>query len=463
MLTSDDGRYRRTSLWFDDLPGIIAAREGLPGDRDADVAIVGAGFTGLWTAFHLLRADPTLRIVLLEQEIAGSGASGRSGGWCSGLVPTSLATLRRIYGPHGALALVRSLQATVDAIGDLAAAEGIDCRYVKSGSLTFVRNPAQLQRARADIRDARSLGLGDDDVVLLSAAEARAACAASRVLAATFTPHCAALDPARLAIGLAEAIERRGARIFEGTAVTGIEPRRVVTDRGVVRADIVVRATEGFTAGLSGLRRELAPIYSLMIATEQLSAEFWANTGLTHRQTFADHRHLIIYGQRTADGRIAFGGRGAPYHFGSRVQAGFDRNPRVLDGLRRNLVELFPALTGVRVTHAWGGPLGVSRDWCTSVAVDRRTGIAHAGGYAGRGVGASALAAQSLAGLILGCDTEAVRLPWVGHHSGRWEPEPLRWLGVNANLRIMASADAAERRRPRPARRAALARRAIGL
>ncbi len=244
--------------------------------------------------------------------------------------------------------------------------------------------------------------------------------------------------------------------------MTSIQPGMARTAAGVVRARHVVRATEGYSPRLPGLRRAIAPLFSLMIATEPLAPEQWDAIGLARRETFSDHRNVIIYGQRTADGRLAFGGRGAPYHFGSRVRPEFDREPAVFTKLQRVLVGLFPVLAGVRVTHTWGGPLGVPRDWCASVGLDRSTGLAWAGGYVGDGVGTSNLAGRTLADLIAGRDSEIARLPWVGHRSRPWEPEPLRWIGVNGALRLALWADRSEARSGRPSRAAAALGRLTG-
>jgi glycine/D-amino acid oxidase-like deaminating enzyme len=229
-----------------------------------------------------------------------------------------------------------------------------------------------------------------------------------------------------------------------------------------VQAPTVVRATEGYTAQLPGSRRALAPVYSLMIATEPLPDEVWDRIGLRNRETFSDHRHLIIYGQRTADGRLAFGGRGAPYHYASRIRPEFDRAPGVFVALEHTLRELFPVLDGYAVTHRWGGALGIARDWHASVGLDRATGLGWAGGYVGDGVSTANLAGRTLADLITGQDTELTRLPWVGHHSRRWEPEPLRWLGANAGLHAMTWADHAENRRGTPSRLAGLVEMMMG-
>jgi glycine/D-amino acid oxidase-like deaminating enzyme len=270
------------------------------------------------------------------------------------------------------------------------------------------------------------------------------------VLGATFHPHCARIQPARLVRGLATAVERLGGRIVERTRATALGPRRVVTERGLVRARYVVRATEAWASRLPGSRRAVIPVYSLMVATRPLAATFWDRVGLRRGETFSDHRHLIIYGQRTADDRIAFGGRGAPYHRGSAIEPGFDRDERVFAALRATLRDLLPGLPAGAFSHAWGGPLAIARDWHAGVGLDRATGLAWAGGYVGDGVGTANLAGRTLADLILGADTELVTLPWVNHRSPRWEPEPLRWLGVNAGLHAMSLADTEERLTGRP-------------
>lgn len=469
-MTAERDGPRRTatlSLWWAGLPD-PAPRGPLAADVDVDVAVVGAGFTGLWTAYALAVADPSVRVAVVEAEVAGFGASGRNGGWCSALFAASDARIARDHGADAARAMRTAMQATVDEVGHVTASEGIDCAFAKGGTVVAARTPAQAARARAEIEHARALGIGDEDLRWLDAAEAGAVLAVTDLLGATYTPHCAALDPARLARGLAEACERRGVTIFEHSPATEIEPaspgRRpaVRTLAGTLRADVVVRATEAWTPGFAGQRRSLLPVYSLMVATEPLDDTFWSGAGLARRETFADHRHLVVYGQRTADGRIAFGGRGAHYHFASAVRERFDRDRRVHEGLERTLVELFPALAGVRITHRWGGPLGVPRDWFPSVGLDRAAGVGWAGGYVGDGVATSNLAGRTLADLVLGRTSELTALPWVGHRWRSWEPEPLRWLGVNAALAATKAADRSERRGARPSKIAGRLARLLG-
>jgi len=454
--------YRKLSFWHDTVPGTLEPGDPLPGDLDVDVAIAGAGYTGLWTAYYLSRADPGLKVVVCEREIAGFGASGRNGGWCSALFPASLGKLERMAGRDAAIGMQRAMQATVDEVGRAAAAEGIDCHWAKGGTVQLARSATQMERAIEEVAEARSFGFGEEDLRLLSAADARAFAGATDVLGGTYTPHCAAIHPARLVRGLAGVVRRRGVSLFERTPVLRIDPGQLVTATGTVRARYVIRATEGYTARLPGLRRTVAPVYSLMIATAPLPESAWAEIGLAGRPTFTDLRHLIIYGQRTADGRLAFGGRGAPYHLGSAVRPSFDRVPAVFAALRRTLAELFPVLGDVAVTHGWGGPIGVPRDWCASVGLDRSTGLGWAGGYVGDGVSTTNLAGRTLADLITGTDSEITRLPWVGHRSPLWEPEPLRWFGVNTGLHVMSLADRQEARTGRPSRAAQVAGRFLG-
>ena len=457
--------YKALSFWHDSVPDPLRPRPALPGERDVDVAIVGAGYTGLWTAAYLSTLEPALRIAVIEREIAGFGASGRNGGWCSALFPSSPSKVAKLYGREGAIALALAMRKTVDEVGKVTGERDIDCHYDKGGTVVLARTHVQLERARAEVAQARSFGQ-EDDLVLLTAREAQDRAGATGVLGGTYTPHCAAIHPGRLIRGLAADVESRGVTVYEQTPATAIRTGptgpSVETPHGRVRAEVVVRATEGYTPGLAGLGRAIAPVYSLMLATSPLPPSFWAEAGLAHRETFSDFRHLIIYGQRTADDRFAFGGRGAPYHFRSRTKAEYDREPRVFAELWSVLRDLFPAVAAAEITHTWGGPLGVPRDWFASVGLDRRTGLAWAGGYVGDGVATSNLAGRTLADLILGRETELLRLPWVGHRSRRWEPEPLRWIGVNLGLQLMFSADRHEERTGRASRRAELFSRFTG-
>jgi glycine/D-amino acid oxidase-like deaminating enzyme len=346
--------------------------------------------------------------------------------------------------------MVAELQNTVDEVGRTTESAGIDCGFRTGGAIALARNDAQVTRARAEVDHSEQWGTGTR---WLTAGEATERMAANRVQGATYTPHCARIQPRHLADGLAVTVRGQGAQVHEGVRVTSIEPGLVrLSGGGQVAARHVIRATEGWTPGLPGERRTVAPVYSLMVATERLSAAQWQEIGLADREGFSDHRHVIIYGQRTADDRLAFGGRGAPYHYASRIRPEFDHEATVFTDLRATLTDLLPQLEGVRFTHAWGGPLGIARDWHPSVGHDPATGLGWAGGYVGDGVAATNLAGRTLADLVTGRHTPLTELPWVGHRSRRWEPEPLRWAGINAGLRLAQAADSEEARTGRPAR-----------
>lgn len=425
-----------------------AAAPALP--AAADVVIVGGGYTGLWTAYYLLRDDPDRSVLVLEAEHVGFGASGRNGGWVSALYPVSPDVIAARHGRQPTLKLMAALRDTVTEVGAVTAAEGIDAGFVHGGTLLVARGRAQERRARAYAAHGASWGdgtvwLGPDELAeRLRVADARGA---------TYNPHCARVHPRRLVDGLAEAVRRRGGVVVEGAQVATAGPGWVALDDGRrIRANHVIRATEAYTARLAGLRRRVAPVYSLMVATEPLSSRRWASIGLGEREVFADHGHVVIYGQRTVDDRIAFGGRGAPYHWGSAIEPAFDRDEGVFATLRSTLLTMLPELDGVAFTHAWGGPLGIARDWHPAVGYDTTARVGWAGGYVGDGVAATNLAGRTLTDLVAGRRTPLTRLPWVQHRSPAWEPEPLRWMGVNAGLRLATLADREERLTGRPAR-----------
>jgi glycine/D-amino acid oxidase-like deaminating enzyme len=435
--------YRNLSFWLDSLAGSgeddLTPRPALPGDLTVDVAIVGGGLTGLWTAYYLLARDPGLRVAVLEKDIAGFGASGRNGGWCSALFPASPTALERRHGLAAALAMRRAMIDTVDEVGRVTDAEGIDCDYRKGGTIAYARSRPQLTRARAEAEEAAHYGV--DRVTLTTDTPG----GAQGSLGFTFDPACARVHPAKLVRGVARTVERLGGTIYERTEVLNWGPHSVQTSHGTVTADSIVLATEGYSATLPQGRRNTLPLYSLMIATEPLSDETWRQIGIEHGQTFTDYRHLLIYGQRTADNRFAFGGRGARYHWGSSIHSDYDRVPAVFEHLRKALADLFPQTADAAITHRWGGPLGVPRDWHAHASFNAATRIASAGGYVGDGLSTTNLAGRTIADLVTGRDTELTALPWVNHHSPRWEPEPLRFIGSNLGLLATEIADTEER------------------
>ncbi|MEM9042163.1 MAG: FAD-binding oxidoreductase [Actinomycetota bacterium] len=438
-------------LWWDRLDR-GAERPSLTDEVAADVVIVGAGFSGLWTAHHLSLLAPDRRIVVVERETVGFGASGRNGGWAVGELAGPLDRYAALGGQDAAVAQWRAVMDTVAEIGEVIAAEGIECDWAHGGNIRVARTRPQADRQKEEVDEMRDLGFGPDVIRLLDVDEARHHLGATDVLSGIFFAPCASLQPALLARGLAEAVERRGVVIHERTEATSITDGRVETRRGAVTAPVVVRATEAYTRDLPGARRDLLPVYSLMVATEPLDSDLIASIGLDGRPTFADDRRIVTYGQRTADDRIAFGSQGVPYLFGSEISPDNETDLGAHLRVHDVLVEMLPQLAGVPITHRWGGVLGIPRNWLPSVHFDASSGRGRLGGYVGEGVAAAHLAGRTMAELIAGEITPRTALPWVGAASRRWEPEPLRWLGVRGGRRIFAAADAVEERTDRPAR-----------
>jgi glycine/D-amino acid oxidase-like deaminating enzyme len=449
-------------FWQTDL-GQQDRRPALACDLDVDVAIVGGGYTGLWTAYYLRQADPTLRVAVLEAEHAGFGASGRNGGWLSGTATGDRERYAREGGRDGAIRLERAAIATLYEVERVCEQEAIDADLVRGGTLHVAQSAAQLARLHEELEHEREWGgLGEDDLRLLEVDELRTRLRVAGALGASFTPHCARIHPAKLVRSLAAAVERRGATIYEGTRALQIGNRQVATSHGRVRAEWVVCATEGYTARLPGLRRTLVPLGSSMIVTEPLPADSWSEIGWDKCETLLDGAHVYSYSRRTADGRIAIGGRGVPYRFGSGVDRNAECPRQTSEQLRRALVALFPVTADARIEHRWAGVLGLARDWCASVTADPASGNAWAGGYVGNGVSTANLAARTLVDLILRRDSELVTLPWVGHRSRPFEPEPLRFLGARALYLAYRAADRDEARGGRESRLAALASKIAG-
>jgi glycine/D-amino acid oxidase-like deaminating enzyme len=442
--------HRSYSFWLETCGDDLSPRAPLDGDVQVDVAIAGAGFGGLWAAYYLAKADPALRIVVVEKEVAGFGASGRNGGWCTATFSVPGATIAAHRGRDAALAMQRAMFDAVDEVGRVCAAEGIDADYAKGGTLTVATNRPQAERLRAAVEEAHRWGWSREDWAWLGAEEVRARIDVERCRGGAFTPHCAALHPGRLARGLARAVEALGVRVVEGTTVTELGDHRLVTDRGTVRCEVTVRALEGYTDALAGHHRLLLPLHIFMVATEPLPGSFWEEVGWRNRETLGDPSHSYLYAQRTVDDRIAFGGRKAIYRLGSRIRDLPGGNAGGTRELLATLRSWFPSSADVIVTHEWGGFVGISRDWWGSVGYDRAAGLAWTGGFVGDGVSESNLGGQTLADLIVGRDSDLARLPWANHAWRRWEPEPLRWIGVGLSSHLLVRADRSEARRDRP-------------
>ncbi|MFD6937409.1 NAD(P)/FAD-dependent oxidoreductase [Streptomyces goshikiensis] len=427
------------SFWYaTDPTATRPPRPPLTGDTTADVVIVGGGYTGLWTAYYLKTAAPDLRVTVLEQKFCGYGASGRNGGWLyNGIAGRD--RYAALHGHQAALRLQRAMNDTVTEVIGTAAKEGIDADIHRGGVLEVARTPAQLSRLKAF--HAAELGFGESDRELFDATETHRRIGVADAVGSSWTPHGARIHPLKLVKGLAAACERLGVVLHENTPVTEIAPRRAITPYGTVRAPYVLRCTEGFTAALKGHKRAWLPMNSSMIVTAPIPESTWEALNWSDAATLGDMAHAYMYAQRTADDRIAIGGRGVPYRYGSRTDNDGTTQERTIASLTALLTSFFPVLAGTEITHAWSGVLGVPRDWCATVTLDAATGLGWAGGYVGSGVATSNLAARTLRDLVLGERTDLTTLPWVNHRVRRWEPEPFRWLGVQALYAAYREAD----------------------
>jgi len=436
--------YRSLSFWHDSVPGPLRPRPSLSNDIDTDVAIVGAGYTGLWTAYYLKRANPGLDITLLEAEIAGYGASGRNGGWCSGYLSGIDHWLDDPAHRESAVRLQKLMFETVKEVGKVAETESIDCHFDRSGALEVAVIPAQLKRLQQEIAHLRALGFDDDDYRWLGPGEVREALRIDRAVAAVHMRHCAAIHPSRLARGLAETLSGQGVRIFEKSPVTSVSGNTLVTPGGRVRAGTVILATEGYSGSITGRRRRLIPVHSMMVVTEPLSEQQIQEIAYHRRYCFGNIDRLVTYGQLTHDNRIAFGCRGT-YHFGSGIRV-FDPEDPEFKRVAESLLKFFPVLKGIGFTHGWGGAMGVSRTLRPSVNFDPDRRFGWAGGYFGNGVGAAHLAGRTMADLVMDQESERTATPWVNpaDQDRKWEPEPLRWLGIKSRAQLMHLADGVE-------------------
>ena len=420
------------SYWLATADDDLTPRAHLDGARHVDVAIVGAGYSGLWTAWYLLARDPSLNVLVCEAEIAGFGASGRNGAWLSAGLGVTPAELARRTSPGTARATYEAMRGSVDEVLTVCEQMGLDVEARRGGVLRIARGPHEVPALEAGHRALEELGLADG-LALLDADELQARVRVADACGGLHDPHAATIHPGRLVRGLARHVEAAGATIAERTPVRAVVPGptpRLVTDRGDVTADTVVLACEAWLSQLPGHRRDVLPLYSLIVLTEPLDDATWATIGWDRHECLASHRYTVDYLSRTTDGRILFGGRGAPYHFGSHVAPAYDRHGVTHAELRRQLRSWFPQLGEVGFSHAWGGPIAMPRDWLPVFTHDPRTGVAAAYGYTGQGVTTTNLAGRVLADLVLTGDTPFRDLPMVGHRPRQWEPEPLRWLGA---------------------------------
>ncbi|WP_209374156.1 NAD(P)/FAD-dependent oxidoreductase [Brevibacterium renqingii] len=454
------------SHWLAASPTEPLTPSPLPAEKQ-DLVIVGGGLTGLWSAYCARQAHPDWEITIIEARHVGYGASGRNGGWLSTLLPGNRAKYAEAVdralksdptGPVASAGLdgitsVRAFQSSlfdsIDEVLEVCETEGIDAHQVRGGHIDIAQSEAGMSRLRELFEGNAQFGYGPEDMQYLDAEETRAHINVDQAQGSIYFPGTAAVDPALLSRGLARVLREQGVTICEDTSAGHIGKGVVATNRGPVRGETIFVCLEGYSdtvsGNLPGLEgRQVIPVFSSMIAIEPLSAEAWEGMGWAGRECLGDTAHTFIYAQRTADDRIALGGRGAPYAYRSGLPGDGEVPAEVVELLRARLSSLFPDLD-FDIAHAWRGALGVTRDWCAGIFFDPEQRIGVARGYAGHGVTATHLAAKTLLDRASGASTPLTGLPWNDHFSGQWEPEPIRWLGIRSMYRIFGIADEWER------------------
>jgi glycine/D-amino acid oxidase-like deaminating enzyme len=435
------GPYGSAIYWLETAPH--TPRPSLAGPLEVDVAIIGGGYTGLWTAYHLQDAEPSLRIAILEAEEIGFGASGRNGGFAMTLLDMSLAHLRRNHGDEQARAAHLAVAQSVEEIGQAIERHGIACEWVHGGLMVVATNAPQLQRVRADLEAASALGL--DGFRELSAQEAQAEVHSPTYRGALLEDHCGVLHPAKLARGLARAIEERGATIHEGTPVTRFDElagrMRLMTPGGSVVADHVVLATNAWASRLPQFKAKVTPLYTYISLTEPLTDAQWDSVGWQRRQGIEDKRNYVHYYRRTDDGRILWGGSDGVVHPGGTIGPSHDRSRAILRRQEQTFRQTFPQLAGVRFTHHWGGPVGITGTFLPIFGTLPGGRVHYGLAYNGHGVAPTHTGGKILRDKVLGRASELTGLCFVDRREIRFPPEPLRSVGAELTRRTLLRQD----------------------
>jgi glycine/D-amino acid oxidase-like deaminating enzyme len=442
-------RHTAAGFWLDEA-GAVEPCPPLSGGRRADVVVVGGGYTGLWTAWHLKALEPEARVALLESGLAGAGPSGRNGGFCNGLWYW-LPAMRERFGDDAARELALAAQASVDAIGSFCSEHGVDAWFRRGGYLRVSTAPAWDGDSEDVIGACAELGL-PDACRALSAEGVRERCGSPVFRGGALYPGAATVQPARLALGLRDRVRAAGVSVFERTRVTEVARRGgdvVARCRdGEVVAGAAVMATGGALVGLRGLRRRLTLTSSHMVITEPVP-DLLEQLGWTGGECITDARAMVHYFRTTPDGRIAFGWGAGGVVRGARTGGRAEVDPQVIAEVERHLVRFFPGLRGRRIERAWGGPVDVSPShFPVVVEIDRRI---HGGfGYSGHGVAPSHMVARSLASLALERHDAAAALPYVEPEPLRVPPEPFRYIGGSIIRRAILRKEEALERGQRP-------------
>jgi glycine/D-amino acid oxidase-like deaminating enzyme len=444
-------RNGEVSQWMVHAGANQRTRPPLDGDETADVCVIGAGLTGLWAAYRILTQRPDAKVVVLEAEHVGYGASGRNDGWLCTTMSANPERLAAFAGPDAVVGFQRLMIESTSRILDILELEGIDADAQRSGHLSVARTQAALGRLKEEREHMVRWGYSPERVRLLDADQTRQRIAVRGAVGGLFDPDTAKVNPALMVLGLAKAVERLGARIFEGSRAIAIRPGRVAVATAdhaharraaTVASRQVLVCTEAYSGGIGGMpARRIVPVNSSIVMTARLDQDQWRRIGWDGAECFSDAAHVFTYAQRTPDGRIAIGGRGKAYRFASGTPGLGAVDRGTITALERRLREYFPALPERLIEHAWCGSIGVTRDWCAFVHYSPATGLGWAGGYAGHGVTSAFVAAHTLADRLCGLDSVYARAPWLGYRPPNWEPEPIRWLGIRGMYKLFAVAD----------------------
>ncbi len=440
-----------TPLWCDD-SARPEPRAALRGDHDVDLVVVGGGFTGLWAALLALDENPGRQVVVLEADRLAWAATGRNGGFCAASLTHGVGNGLARW-PQEMPLLQRLGAANLDAIEATITEHGIDCDFERTGELDVAVEPWQAEGLRELHETLRGLG---EDSELLDAAQTRALVSSPTYLAGLLDRRGVAMvNPARLAWGLADAVEAAGGQIHESTRVlklrsagdrveltTGTATAGTTRGTGVLRARQVVLATNVFPSPLRRARAYVVPVWDHMIATEPLSRSQRESLGWPGREGVGDAGNQFHYYRLTSDDRLIFGGYDALYYYGSGLAQSRQRRPETEQMLYRHLLATFPGLHGVRITHTWGGAIDTSTRFSASWHQGLGGRVVSVLGYTGLGVGASRFGAQVCLDLLAGRANERTRLEMVRRRPMPWPPEPVRWLGIQLTRRSIARADA---------------------
>ncbi len=424
--------YAEKGLWHATY-GQYEPSPALAGSIKADVAIVGGGFTGMATAYYLLKAEPSMKVVVLESEVVGYGASGRNGSFAMTVVGLGLELLARLKGRDRAIAAHRYLERAVDTVGELVDGEELDCDYIRPGFLRMATTPAYEKKIRREIELAHSLGI--EGIEWLEKDEARQRVNSEHYLGAWWEPRMALVNPLKLVREMKRVVTGLGATVHEGTPVGSIErpgTYRLRTPGGTLDAERLVLATNAYSDLLPQVRRKQVPAWTYVIATEPLTDEQLEPVGWQGFEGVEDARNLIHYYRRTPDNRLLMGGGPVGFGFGRDMDR--DSNPAAWAHLEAHVADLFPSLAGARIEHRWGGPFSVTTDLTPALGYIGDPRAVYSVGCIGHGVAMTHLNGQTIRDLILERHTELTDHFFVNRRVLPWPPEPVR-LGVSLALR----------------------------